>query len=273
MDETTLRGTKAGERRRAARTWVAGVAVVQGGTHAPAVWRVTNLSTGGAGLAGDGPTGTGPFSLRLHVAGFPALDLKASILRRQVLTRRGPCAVRFVDVTEIQAKALRDIVAADHAPSSVRRRALVITANESRAGALGAELAGLGFAVRRESSPGQALAWMQREEMEVVLVDENVVEADRWSLLQFVQDTSPDARRLVIANDVRGFRLYYAIKAGLVDGLVEPKDDGRCARAPGDGRARRGHRSTRPRRALKCSPPAPPRRDYGAPRAKVREAA
>ena len=26
----------------------------------------------------------------------------------------------------------------------------------------------------------------------------------------------------MLANDVRGFRLYYAMKAGLVDGLVEP---------------------------------------------------
>ena len=29
-------------------------------------------------------------------------------------------------------------------------------------------------------------------------------------------------RRFVLAPDVRGFRLYFAMKAGLVDGLVEP---------------------------------------------------
>jgi hypothetical protein len=98
----------------------------------------------------------------------------------------------------------------------------MITTNEQRAGALGAELAGLGYAVRRETAPGQAIAWLQREETEVLLIDENVVESERWSPLQFVRDTSPDTRRLVVANDVRGFRLYYAIKAGLVDGLVEP---------------------------------------------------
>jgi len=84
----------------------------------------------------------------------------------------------------------------------------------------------LGFAVRREASPGQALAWLQTEEMEILLVDESLVEADRWSLLQFVRTTAPEVRRLVLASDVRGFRLYYAIKAGLVDGLVEPTTAG-----------------------------------------------
>jgi hypothetical protein len=226
MDETTLPGTETSERRRGTRAQVAGVAVLQSPTQPPSVWRVTNLSTGGAGLVGDGPTLTGPLSLTLHVAGFPAIELHAKVLRRQVLTRSGRCAIRFTEVSAAQTRSLRDIVTADHAPSNVRRRALVITPDERRAGTLGGELARLGFAVRRESSPGQAVAWLQREETEVVLVDESVVEADRWSLLQFVRDTSPETRRLVIANDVRGFRLYYAIKAGLVESLVEPKTSG-----------------------------------------------
>jgi hypothetical protein len=226
MDETTPPGTESSERRRAARTRVAGVAVLQSATQPPSVWRVTNLSTGGAGLVGNGPMGMDSLSLCLHVAGFPAVDLQARVLRRQVLTRAGQCAVRFIDVTDAKTRALRDIVAADHAPTSVRRRALVIIPDERRAGALGSEVTRLGFAVRRESSPAQAVAWLQREETEVLLVDEKVVEADRWSLLQFVHDTVPETRRLVIASDVRGFRLYYAMKAGLVDGLVEPKMTG-----------------------------------------------
>jgi len=226
IDETLGSGIESNERRRATRAAVAGIAVLHSGSQPPSIWRVTNLSTGGAGLVGDGSHAMDVVSLSLHVAGFPGLELRARVLRRQVLTRAGRCAVRFVDVSEAQARALRDIVAADHGPSSVRRRALVVTADERRAGTLGAEVARLGFAVRREPSPGQAVAWLLREETEVLLVDESVVEADRWSLLQFVRDASPETRRLVIANDVRGFRLYYAIKAGLVDGLVEPKISG-----------------------------------------------
>jgi hypothetical protein len=76
--------------------------------------------------------------------------------------------------------------------------------------------------VRREASAGQAVAWLQREETEALIVDERVLEAERWNMLQFVHDTSPETRRLVIANDVRGFRLYFAIKAGLVEGLIAP---------------------------------------------------
>jgi hypothetical protein len=215
-------GTQSSERRRAERAPVAGVAVLQNGTQPPSVWRVSNLSTGGAGLIGDGVLGSDRLLLTIHLAGFPALELGAKMVRRQVLARGGRCAVKFLEPTPQQLRALRDMTAAGHAPAKARRRALLVTPDEARAGALGGELARLGFAVRREPSAGQAVAWLQQEETEVLLVDERVLEAERWSMLQFVHDTSPETRRLVIANDVRGFRLYYAIKAGLVEGLVEP---------------------------------------------------
>jgi hypothetical protein len=214
--------TQSSERRRAPRVWVPGVAVLTSGTQPPSVWRVSNLSVGGVGLVGDGRLETGRHSLALHVAGWEPLALEVKVLRRQLLTRGGRCGVRFVDVTEPQARTLREIAAAAYGPSDVGPRALVVAPDEGRAKALSKELGLLGFAVRREASPGQAGAWLQREETEVLLVDESVVAADRWSLLQFVRDTEPEMRRLVIASDVRGFRLYYSIKAGLVDGLVEP---------------------------------------------------
>jgi hypothetical protein len=237
--------TQSSERRRAPRVWVPGVAVLTSGTQPPSVWRVSNLSMGGVGLVGDGRLETGRHALTLHVAGGEPLSLEVKVLRRQLLTRGGRCGVRFVDVTDEQARALGAMAAADHVPSSVGRRALVVAHDEARAQALLQELRLLGFAVRREKSPGQAAAWLQREETEVVLVDESAVETDRWSLLQFARDTAPEMRRLVIASDVRGFRLYYAIKAGLVDGLVEPAmaaDDlaRHLAGAPVAATARRG---------------------------------
>jgi ActR/RegA family two-component response regulator len=224
LDETatTSPATQSGERRHSARTWVAGVAVMQSGSQPPAVWRVSNLSVGGAGLIGDGTMSPGVSSLCLHVAGFAPLELKARALRRQIMTRGGRGAVRFVDVTETQHEALTAMMAAEHAAAPVARRALVVTADDVRARGLSRELGMLGYAVRREKSAGQGVAWLQREETEVMLVDENVVGADRWNVLQFVNDTAPETRRFVIANDVRGFRLYYAIKAGLVEGLIEP---------------------------------------------------
>jgi CheY-like chemotaxis protein len=196
--------------------------VLQSGPQRPSVWRIGNLSTGGAGLVGDGVMVPGRQAACLHVAGFPALELEGTVLRQQLVKRGGRCAVRFLDLTEAQRNTLGEITRATHGPLLVTRRALVVTPNKTRSRAMSRELAAFGFAVREETSPGQAVAWLQREETEVLLVDESVIEADRWSLLQFVRDTAPEIRRLVIADDVRGFRLYYAMKAGLVDGLVEP---------------------------------------------------
>jgi ActR/RegA family two-component response regulator len=223
MDATEVLESQGRERRRERRVWVAGIAVLQGGAQAPSVWRVTNLSQGGASLVGDGGLPSGKLSFGLHAAGFPAVDLEAKVLRRQLVTRAGKCGVKFVGVSEAQKASLREIIGADHTPAIVRRRALVVDREETRGPVLSGELASLGFTVRRATSPEQAAAWLQRETTEVLLVGERVLETNRWNLLQFVRDTAPEIRRFVLASDVRGFRLYYAIKAGLVDGLVEPK--------------------------------------------------
>jgi hypothetical protein len=221
MDDTNARDEQVGERRRAGRVWVPGVVVLRGGAQAPSVFRVSNLSAGGAGLVGDGAMVPGRHVVSLHVAGFAVLELEAMVLRQQLVRRGGRHAIKFVDLTAPQAEALRVLMAADHTPSLGGRRALVVAPAGERARTTARELAALGFRARHEASPGQAVAWLLREETEVLLVDESLIEADRWSLLQFMRDTAPDVRRLVLANDVRGFRLYYAMKAGLVDGLVE----------------------------------------------------
>jgi hypothetical protein len=219
MESTETQGS---ERRRAPRTWVPGLAVLTSGTQPPSVWRVSNLSTGGVGLVGDGRLETGRHTLALHVAGFAPLSLEVNVLRRQLMTRGGRCGIRFVDLDEGQRRALHEITAASHAPPLARPRAIIVAPDDARGTSLRHELALLGFDVRSETSPGQAGAWLQLEETDALFVDESAVEADRWSLLQFARDTAPELRRFVIASDVRGFRLYYAIKAGLVDTLVEP---------------------------------------------------
>ena len=150
------------------------------------------------------------------------MDLEAKVLRRQLVVRDGKCAVKFVGVTEAQRQALREILAADHAPAIGGRRALIVDHDDVKTPALSSELVALGFNVRRESSPEKAAAWLQREETEVVLVGERVLSGHRWNLLEFIRDTAPEIRRFVLASDVRGFRLYYAMKAGLVEGLIPP---------------------------------------------------
>jgi PleD family two-component response regulator len=211
------------ERRRQRRVRVAGVAVVRGGAQPPAVWRVADLSLGGASLVGDGALPADRFLFGLHVAGFEAVELEARVLRKQLVTRAGRCAVKFVGVSEVQTEMLREIVGADHGPSLVKRRALIVEGQERQAAALSGELASMGFTIRRVASPEQAAAWLQKENTDVLVVGERVVETNRWGLLQFVRDTAPEIRRLVLVDDVPGFRLYYAMKAGLVEGLIEPK--------------------------------------------------
>jgi hypothetical protein len=178
---------------------------------------------GGASLVGDGALPPARFSLSIHIGGFQAVTTDAKVLRRQLVTRAGKCAVKFMDVSGKQLEALAEILGADHPPLLVRRRALIVDLEETPMLALSAELASLGFTVRQETSPEQAAAWLQREDTEVLLVGESVVGSSGWSLLEFARDTEPEIRRLVLAEDVRGFRLYYAIKAGLVDGLVGRK--------------------------------------------------
>ncbi len=224
MDETVrLPQVKERDRRGERRVPVTGVALLQGGAQAPSMWRVANLSLGGAALIGDGTLPSTHFTLSLYVAGFPAVEMDAKVLRRQLVIRGGRCAVKFAGVTEAQRQTLREILAADHSAILGGRRALIVEREGIKTPVLSSELRALGFNVRRESSPEQAAAWLQREDTEVVLVGESVVSSQRWSLLEFIRDTAPEIRRFVLASDVRGFRLYYAIKAGLVEGLIEPK--------------------------------------------------
>jgi len=201
---------------------VSGVALLRGGAQAPSVWRLTNLSMGGAALIGDGALPPAQLALGLHVAGFEPIDLEVKVLRRQLVIRGGKCAVKFVGVGEAQKKALREILAADHTQAIGGRRAMIVDHGDVKDPALSSELVALEFNVRRESSPESAAAWLQREETEVVLVGERILSAHRWSLLEFVRDTAPEIRRFVLASDVRSFRLYYAMKAGLVEGLIPP---------------------------------------------------
>jgi hypothetical protein len=211
------------ERRRQRRIWVAGVAVVRGGGQPPSIWRVANLSLGGASLVGDGTLPPGRFSFALHVAGFEPVELEARVLRRQLVTRAGKCGVKFSDVSDVHGHLLRKILAADHAPSLVQRRALIVDGQDGLPQGLLAEIASLGFSIREESSPEQAAAWLLKESTEVLLVAESAIEINHWSLLQFARDTAPEIRRLVLVDRVPGFRLHYAMRAGLVEGLIEPK--------------------------------------------------
>ncbi len=214
------------ERRKAIRVPVAAVAVLNSATQPPSIWQVRNLSAGGVALVGDAALIPGRHLLTLHAAGFPPLDLRVAVLRCQLAPSGKRCAVRFVEVTPEQRHVLSQIIAADHSPAHGGHRALVLAPRGERAQHLRDELNRLGYLVRHEESSGQALAWLQREETEALFVDESVLDTDRWSLLQFVRDTVPEARRFVIANDVRGFRLYYAIKAGVVEALIEPSTTG-----------------------------------------------
>ncbi len=244
-----LPGAKGGERREEQRVPVSGVALLQGGGQTPSVWRLTNLSMGGAALVGDGTLPSAHFALGLHVAGFEPIELEAKVLRRQLVIRGGKCGVKFVGVAEAQRQALREILAADHAPAVGARRALIVDHEDLKTPALTSELVSLGFDVRRESSPEKAAAWLQREDTEVVLVGERIVSAHRWNLLEFIRDTAPEIRRFVLASDVRGFRLYYAMKAGLVEGLIPPDTAAETlaryllgSAAPAEGRPRRATR-------------------------------
>jgi hypothetical protein len=47
------------------------------------------------------------------------------------------------------------------------------------------------------------------------------MELDGWSFVEFVRNTRPNARRIIVASDVHSFRLNFALRSGLADAVVE----------------------------------------------------
>src|SRR5262245_34029439 len=86
-------------RRRHRRSYVPGVAVVSAEDGSVAVSCVRDISLGGACLTGNTVLVAGKRSnLTLYLAGAAPLEVSAKVIRRQLATRRGQCAIAFDDL-------------------------------------------------------------------------------------------------------------------------------------------------------------------------------
>jgi hypothetical protein len=211
-----------GNRRQHRRGRVPAVAVLPAPDKSVAVWFVRDLSIGGASIMGDSMLISGQrFALKLYLAGHEPLELAARVLRRQLAFRRGQCAVVFENVTAEQSAVLTAAIEAwkDPAAMPVPPDTLVASPSDVH-GPLMRELAAIGRSALQVPSPFAAAAWLHRGAV-AVLVEQNLIEVGGWNFMNFVRDTWPQIKRLVIAKDIHGFRLNLALRSGLVDAVVE----------------------------------------------------
>jgi hypothetical protein len=213
-----------GNRRRHRRSEVPAVAVVPAADGSVAVWHMRDVSLGGACIVGDGMLISGQkFAFSLYLAGGPPLQVVGKVLRRQLATRRGECAITFEGLDAAQTAAMTQAIEAwadpAHAPPSPDT--LVVLASPSRLlSPLMRELRALGRTPLQVASPFEAAAWLQRDSA-AILVEQDQVEVAGWNFMNFVRETWPEIRRLVIAKDIHSFRLNIALRCGLVDSVLE----------------------------------------------------
>lgn len=210
-------------RRRHSRTQAPAIASVVRSDGTTAVWRVRDLSLGGASLIGDAPLAPGErVELTFHLPGRAPVALATRVVRRQLATR-ARTAVAFDAVDGGVAATLEQVVAAGAArtpETSVTE--LVVGRGSAGAAVLERELATAGRAVRRVESPLDAAAWLELSTPPTtLLVEEDALVFRGWKLLPHAKDTHPLVRRVVIGNAIQSFRLNLAIRSGLVDGVLE----------------------------------------------------
>lgn len=214
----------AGNRRKHRRSQVPAVAVIPAEGGSVAVWHVRDVSLGGACIVGDAMLLSGQrLSLSLYLAGGPPLELSAKVVRRQLATRRGQCAITFEDLHPAQIATLAQAIEAwsDPARAPESPDTLVVASASPRLlPPLMRELRALGRTPRQVASSFEAAAWLQRDSA-AVLVEQDMIEVGGWNFMHFVRDTWPDVRRLVIAKDIHSFRLNLALRCGLVDAVVD----------------------------------------------------
>ncbi len=214
-------------RRRHPRVPVTAVATLATEGAPLAVWIVQNLSRGGASLVGVADAILLPgqhLRFAIHAPGRRPLPLPARILRRQLATRAGRCAVVFDHLSPEQVAAIDETIEAAAVPPGASPAASLVVGRASIAlGRLVQGLRPLGHEPRLVESPLDAAAWLQRERAAAaVLVEEASLDVDGFHLLEFVREMRPEVKRIAIAKGVHSFRLNQALRAGLADAVIEP---------------------------------------------------
>jgi CheY-like chemotaxis protein len=208
------------ENRRHARSEVVATAVVFSSGHMHGTFLVQDLSVGGACLMGHF---TNPPGKRLHLLlqfpGKPPFSVAAEVVRHDTLgPTRERTAVSFVALHAEQEDAIQEAIVAALERERARLLAtvLVISPDDLSRGALEEDLQALGVAAVTVSTPLEALAWLERPGARIatVVVDVSPGAAQGLDVLDFVGENHPDIRRVVMADELRPFRLDLALRSG-----------------------------------------------------------
>jgi CheY-like chemotaxis protein len=208
------------ENRRHARSEVVATAVVFAAGHMHGTFLVQDLSVGGACLMGHFTSAPGKrLHLLLQFPGKPPFSVAAEVVRHDTLgPTRERTAVTFIGLHAEQEDAIQEAIVAALERERARLLAtvLVISADDLSRGALEEDLHALGVEAVTVSTPLEALAWLERPGacIATVVVDVSPGAAQGLDVLDFVGENHPDIRRVVMADEVRPFRLDLALRSG-----------------------------------------------------------
>jgi CheY-like chemotaxis protein len=215
-----MTGSLPPELRRHSRSEVVATAVVFSSGQMHGNFLVQDLSVGGACLMGhlDAMPGM-KLTVLLTFPGRIAFSVAAVVVRHDALgPTRERTAVTFVDLTAEQEDSIQEAIVAALERERARLLAtvLVISADDESRGALEYDLRALGVEAVAVATPLEALAWLERPNARIatVVVDVSPGAAQGLDVLDFVGENHPRIQRVVMADEMRPFRLDLALRSG-----------------------------------------------------------
>jgi CheY-like chemotaxis protein len=199
---------------------------------------VQDLSVTGACLVGHLDADDGArLTLLMHFGRRPPFSVTATIVRHDDsgLTK-ARTAIAFVGLTAQQEDVVQEAIAATLERERARLAAnVLVLAPEGQGRALlEDDLRAIGHEPVGISTPLEAVAWLDRPgtRIGIVLVDVSAGAAHGLDVLDFLGEHHPRIRRVVIADEVRPFRLDLALRSGRAhEVLHKPWDPERLATA------------------------------------------
>jgi CheY-like chemotaxis protein len=227
-------------RRRHSRREVLATAMVFTAHRMHGSFLVQDLSAGGACLIGHLDTAPNArLTLLLQFPGKTPFSVSAEVVRHDErgLTR-ARTAVAFIDLTADQEDVIQEAIATALERERARQKAtvLVLAPDDDGRDALEQDLRALGLEPVGVGTPLEALAWLERPGMRIstVLVDVSPGVSTGLDVLDFLGEHYPAIQRVVMADEVRPFRLDLALRSGRAHRILrKPWDRRRLAEAMG----------------------------------------
>jgi CheY-like chemotaxis protein len=183
---------------------------------------VQDLSAGGACLVPDFQAAAGArLTLLLEFPGRPSASfaVTAVVVRHDALgLTRARTAVSFVGLTAEQEDTIQEIIVAALERERSRREAtvLVLGPESETRDALQEDLRALGLQSVGVATPLEVLDWLERpgSRIATVMVDVSIEAGHGLDVLDFLGEHHPRIQRVVMADELRPFRLDLALRSG-----------------------------------------------------------